>query len=213
MTDHRLHAPATLRNRDPILEVLRIILPKSGLALEIASGSGEHIVHFAAHLPNLTFQPSDPDPDALRSIEAWTEETGVKNVRPPILLDATQDSWPISAAGAVLCINMIHIAPWHATLSLLDHAAAILPPDAPLYLYGPYRRENMPWADSNQAFDQSLKARNPDWGVRQLEKVTQLAGQHGFGLPDITQMPANNLSVTFYRHAAPHHCSLNAAVE
>jgi hypothetical protein len=199
MTDHRLHAPATLRNREPILETLREILPKSGLVLEIASGSGEHIVHFAAHLPNLTFQPSDPDPDALRSIQAWTEAAGLKNVLPPILLDSTQESWPVTAASAMLCINMIHIAPWQAARSLLRHAGTILPQGGPLYLYGPYRRENTDWAESNEAFDQGLKARNPEWGVRHLETVAELAAVSGFGPPDIIDMPANNLGVTFRR--------------
>ncbi len=203
MTERRLHAPATLRNRDPILNVLRKTLPTSGLVLEIASGSGEHIVHFAANLPGLTFQPTDPDPDALLSIDAWTKDTGVNNVLPPILLDATRESWPVAAAAAILCINMVHIAPWAATQSLLRHAAAILKPGAPLYLYGPYYRTGTVWADSNEAFDQSLKARNPEWGIRDLQTVADYAKAHGFSPASVSEMPANNLSVTFRLEAVP----------
>ena len=138
MTDHRQYAPATLRNRDFILDVLRDVLPPRGVILEIASGSGEHVVHFARNFPNLVFQPSDPEPDALRSIAAWTKATNVTNVRAPIVLDASQSVWPIASADGIICINMVHISPWEATLGLIKGAAAILPPASPLYLYGPY---------------------------------------------------------------------------
>ncbi|MDO8978001.1 MAG: DUF938 domain-containing protein [Afipia sp.] len=199
MTDRRLEYPATLRNRDAILAVLRGVLPTSGLVLEIASGSGEHIVHFAQAFPGLTFQPSDPEDVALQSIAAWTRDSGLSNVRPPVMLDALSNHWPVIAADAVLCINMIHIAPWQATEGLFHGAAKLLPGGAPLYLYGPYRRADVVTAPSNEAFDASLKARNEAWGLRDLETVAELARLVGFSAPTITEMPANNLSVVFRR--------------
>lgn len=199
MTD-RLQYPATLRNRDVILEVLRGVLPASGLILEIASGSGEHVVHFANALPGLTFQPSDPDETALRSIAAWIAESGLNNIRPPLLLDATQDDWPVATADAILCINMIHISPWRATEGLLRGCARILRPGSPLYLYGPYRQKDVETAPSNEAFDTSLKSRNAEWGLRNLEDVAALARASGFSEPQVTPMPANNLSVVFRRN-------------
>jgi SAM-dependent methyltransferase len=197
MTDNRLYAPATLRNRDPILSVLRDVLPSTGTVLEVASGSGEHIVHFARHLPGLIFQPSDPDAEALRSIRAWVLDAGVTNVLPPLLIDASAASWPITSADAVLCINMVHIAPWSATEGLIGGAARLLPPDGPLYLYGPYRQQGVPFAPSNEGFDQSLRAHDPSWGVRALEDVAAAAAAAGFGEAVVTPMPANNLSVVF----------------
>jgi hypothetical protein len=134
MSDHRQHAPATLRNRDPILDVLRNVLPMAGVVLEIASGSGEHVVHFAQNLAGLVFQPSDPDPDAVLSISAWVKATRVTNVRPPVILDASQPPWPIASADGIICINMVHISHWDATVGLLMGAGAILPPASPLYL-------------------------------------------------------------------------------
>jgi hypothetical protein len=202
MRDARLYAPATQRNREFILDVLRPTLPATGLVLEIASGSGEHAIHFAQALPNLTFQPTDPTPEALTSIAAWIAETGIANVRPPIRLDVTQHPWPLAAADAVLCINMIHISPWEATLALMRGAAKILPAGAPLYLYGPYRRDGAHTAPSNADFDASLKARDPAWGVRDLEAVAQAARAAGFTEPAITPMPANNLSLVFRRETA-----------
>ena len=199
MSDHRQYAPATLRNRDPILAVLRNVLPASGVILEIASGSGEHVVHFAENFPNLAFQPSDPDPDALQSIAAWIAATGAANVRAPIVLDASQSPWPIESADGIICINMVHISPWEATLGLIKGAAAILAPNAPLYLYGPYKRAGFATAPSNEAFDRSLRHRNPAWGLRELEAVVKVAQSVGFSAPDITEMPANNLSVVFRR--------------
>ncbi len=198
MTD-RLEYPATLRNRDAILDVLRGVLPPSGLVLEIASGSGEHAVHFARAFPSLTFQPTDPDGTALKSIKAWAEETGLKNVRPPLLLDAASETWPVKSADAILCINMIHISPWAATEGLMRGAAKILQPKAPLYLYGPYRQADVVTVPSNEAFDANLKSRNRDWGLRNLDDVAALAAQAGFSPPEVTQMPANNLSVVFRR--------------
>lgn len=196
MSDARLHAPATQRNRDVILAVLRRTLPPSGVVLEIASGSGEHAAYFADALPALTFQPSDPNPAALASIQAWT--AGAANVRPPVQLDASRPAWPVTAADTVLCVNMIHIAPWDAAIGLFAGAARILPAGAPLYLYGPYRRNGAHTAPSNAAFDQSLKSRDPAWGVRDLEAVIDLAAAD-FAGPDITEMPANNLSLVFRR--------------
>ncbi len=195
--DSRQYAPATQRNREPILAVLREILPKQGLVLEVASGSGEHAVHFAAAFANLTFQPSDPDPAALASIDAWGRESALPNLRPAIRLDATASRWPITEADAILCINMVHISPWAATEGLIRQAAQLLPTGGPLYLYGPYRQPDVPLAASNAVFDDSLRRRNPKWGLRELEAVAELARAAGLGEPEVTQMPANNLSVVF----------------
>ena len=199
MTSHRLQYPATSRNRDAILDVLRGSLPPAGLVLEIASGSGEHIVHFANALPGLTFQPSDPEDAARLSIAAWTMETGLPNIRPPLAIDVLREPWPIAQADAMLCINMIHISPWEATAALMRNAGRILTKGAPLYLYGPYRQKDVVTADSNEAFDVSLKSRNPQWGLRQLDDVAALAREAGFSEPEVTPMPANNLSVVFRR--------------
>ena len=200
MTDARRFAPAAARNRDPILAALRDVLPERGVVLEIASGSGEHAVHFAAAFPTLTFQPSDPDADARASIDAWA--AGLVNMRPALALDASASSWPVDAADAVLCINMIHIAPWSACEGLMRGAAAILPSGAPLVLYGPYRRAGRHTAPSNAEFDADLRARNPAWGVRDLDDVAALAAASGFGPPEVREMPANNLVVVFRRAGA-----------
>jgi hypothetical protein len=197
MTDARREAPAVARNRDAILAVLRGILPTRGLLLEIASGSGEHALHFAPAFPGLAFQPSDPDADARASIDAWC--AGVADIRPALALDATALDWPLAQADAVLCINMIHIAPWSACEGLMRGAARILPPDAPLILYGPFKRGGAHTAPSNAEFDESLRARDPAWGVRDLESVAAAAAAAGFGPPAITSMPANNLIVVFRR--------------
>lgn len=193
------HAPAAARNRGPILDVLRPRLPASGLVLEVASGSGEHVVHFAAALPGLVFQPSDPDEQALASIDAWTAESGLPNIRPALALDAAAPAWPVAQAAAVLCSNMIHIAPWSAAVGLLAGSARVLAGDGLLHLYGPYRRSGRHTAPSNEAFDRDLRRRNPDWGVRDLEAVSDLAAAHGFAPPEVVDMPANNLSVVFRR--------------
>jgi hypothetical protein len=195
--DKRLRYTATDRNRDPILDILVQVLPPAGTVLEIASGSGEHIVHFAKALPSLAFQPSDPDPKALESISAWTEHEGFTNVRAPLLLDSSGETWPVAQADAILCINMVHISPWSATQGLMNHAGELLPSGAPLYLYGPYRRQGVETAPSNEQFDVSLKSRNSEWGLRFVEEVAALAAAHGFSAPEIVQMPANNLSVIF----------------
>jgi Protein of unknown function (DUF938) len=199
MGDDRQYAPATLRNRDSILDVLRDVRPTTGVILEVASGSGEHIVHCARNLPSLVFQPSDPDPDARFSIAAWARATGVANVHAPIALDVSEPVWPIASANGIIYINMVHISPWEATLGLMRGAAAILLPGAPLYLYGPYLSEGIATAPSNQAFDRSLRDLNPNWGLRNLEVVAATAQFAGFSRPVITEMPANNLSVVFRR--------------
>jgi SAM-dependent methyltransferase len=192
-------APATARNREPILDVLRRHLPATGLVLEVASGSGEHAVHFAEALPGLAFQPSDPDDEALASIDAWAESSGLANIRPAVALDATAPAWAVERADAVLCCNMIHIAPWTAAVGLVAGAARILPDHGLLYLYGPFRRGGRHTAPSNEAFDRDLRRRNPAWGVRDLEAVAGLATAGGFAAPEIVTMPANNLSLDFRR--------------
>ena len=190
------HAPATLRNRDAIARLLASALPPSGFALEVASGSGEHVVHFAAAFPHLEWLPSDSDPAALASIAAWREEAGLANLRAPIALDASA-SWPIGHADAILCINMTHISPWEATVGLMRGAGAILPPGGLLYLYGPYLRDDAPTAPSNLDFDASLKARDARWGLRRVEDVTVAARTAGLTLDRLVEMPANNLSLLF----------------
>lgn len=198
--DDRLMAPATARNREPIGQVLHRHLPRSGLVLEIASGSGEHVVYLAATQgADLTFQPSDPDARARASIDAWVASSGARNVLPAIALDAAAESWPIRRADVVICINMIHIAPWGAAVGLMRGAARLLPVGGLLYLYGPFRRDGRHTAPSNEAFDRSLRDRDASWGVRDLEEVVKLAVLEGFHEPAIEQMPANNLSVVFNR--------------
>ncbi len=195
--DPRRTAPAAARNRDPILVALRPLLPAAGLVLEVASGSGEHALHFAQTLPGLVFQPSDPEADARASIDAWC--AGQPNIRPALALDAAAPDWPLDRADAVVCINMIHIAPWAATPGLLQGAARILPAGAPLVLYGPYLQAGVETAPSNLDFDASLRARDPEWGLRRLEDVAEVAAAAGFGAPAVTPMPANNLLVAFRR--------------
>lgn len=193
----RRHAPATLRNRAPIATILAQLLPPAGRVLEVASGSGEHCAYFAEHFPRLEWQPSDPDPDSLASIAAWCE--GLENVRPPLALDAAAADWPVARADALLCVNMVHISPWKATLGLMAGAARVLSPAAPLILYGPYREAGMPTAPSNEAFDQSLRSRNPAWGLRLLDAVIAAAAAEGLALDRRVAMPANNLIVAFRR--------------
>jgi hypothetical protein len=199
--DARRHAPATARNRDPILAVLRRVLPARGLVVEIASGSGEHAVHFARALPRLDIQPTDPDPSARESIDAWRAAAELPNVRPALPLDARQGDWPIGAVDAVLCCNMIHIAPWEAALGLLRGAARHLGAGLPLVLYGPFRRGGEHTSASNEQFDASLRARDPLWGVRDLDEVVREAGARGLELDEVVEMPANNLTVVLRRGA------------
>jgi hypothetical protein len=199
MNDARRYAPATLRNREAILAVLARALPPRGLVLEVASGSGEHVVHFAAALPALEFQPSDPDPASRASIDAWAVAASLPNLRPALALDAEAAIWSVAAADAVLCINMIHIAPWRACCGLIRGAARVLGAGGVLYLYGPYKRAGRHTAPSNAEFDLGLRARNPEWGVRDLEAVAELANAAGFSTPAVEAMPANNLTLVFRR--------------
>jgi len=198
MADARLYAPAALRNREPIRDVLRDCLPPAGTVLEIASGTGEHAAYLAEQFPALTFQPSDTDPASLASIAAWRDSTGAPNLLAPLTLDVRERPWPIAAAVAVLCLNMLHISPWAAGLALLEGAAALLPAGGLLYLYGPYRRGAETEA-SNLAFDAQLKARNPHWGLRELDEVLATAAAHGFACAAVHPMPANNRSLILRR--------------
>jgi hypothetical protein len=193
-------SPSTARNRGPILEVLRPRLPAQGLVLEIAAGAGEHAVYNAAALPGLQWQPTDPDPEALASIAAWRAHAGLPNLLPPLRLDAAaSDTWPVAQAAAIVNINMVHISPWAATQGLMAGAARLLPARANLFLYGPYIERDVETAPSNLAFDQSLKSRNPAWGIRHLDNVAALAAQHGLALAERIAMPANNLVVIFQK--------------
>ena len=190
------HAPATERNRDVIAQTLARVLPTKGLVLEVASGTGEHAVHFAKMFPALAWQPSDPDPIALASINAWRADSNVPNMRPAMLLDASAD-WPIAQADAVVCINMTHISPWAATVGLLRNAARLLPQSAVLFIYGPYNQRDVPLADSNAAFDASLRQQNALWGLRYVEDIAAEAHVSGLHLDSVIDMPANNLSLIF----------------
>lgn len=198
-TEIRRTAPAAERNKNPILAVLTRVLPDSGLAVEIASGTGQHVVHFAEALPGWTWQPTEIDPESRGSIAAWVEETGLTNILPPLSLDVCEPQWPVERADAVLCINMIHISPWRATECLMAGCASLLGPGGILFLYGPYRRFGRHTAPSNEAFDASLRERDPQWGVRDLGAVVETAEGHGLGLSEVVEMPANNLSVLFTR--------------
>ena len=201
MTDAaRLHAPATLRNRDALLAALRPLLPAAGLVLEVASGTGEHAAYLAAALPGLQFQPTDPAEAHRVSIDAWA--VGLPNVRAALALDAALDAtWPVARADFVLCVNMIHIAPWAAAEGLVAGAARVLPPGGVLALYGPFLRGGLHTAPSNAAFDAGLRAQDPAWGVRDLDEVAALAAAVGFGPAEVTHMPANNLLVSFQRES------------
>jgi len=198
-TEIRRTAPAAERNKGPILAVLARVLPVSGLAVEIASGTGQHVVHFAKALPRWTWQPTEIGPEARRSIAAWLKETGLSNLLPPLALDVCEPHWPVERADAVLCINMIHISPWRATECLMTGCERLLRPGGILFLYGPYRRFGRHTAPSNEAFDASLRERDPEWGMRDLEAVMETADGHGLGLSEVVEMPANNLSVVFTR--------------
>ena len=193
----RRSAPHVARNVAPIIDVLKGVLPGTGLVLEVASGTGEHALAFARAFPHLLFQPTDANPLALRSVEAWRTAEGAPNLLAPVPLDASADPWPVERADAILCINMVHISPWTATLGLLKGAGRLLPSDGVLYLYGPYRQRGIETAPSNEAFDRSLKERNLEWGLRYLEDVASAAEGHGLGLENVTPMPANNLSAIF----------------
>ncbi|SEU01678.1 DUF938 domain-containing protein [Stigmatella erecta] len=194
-------APATERNREPLLAVLREVLPPQGTLLEVASGTGQHAVFFAQAFPGLSWQPTDADSDALESIAAWRNEAALPNLREPLRLDATADTWPVDFADAILCVNMIHISPWSACQGLLRGAARLLPPGGRLVFYGPFFVEGRPTAPSNLAFDASLRERDPAWGVRELGTVTREALPHGLLHERSVGMPSNNLTVVFRKQA------------
>lgn len=189
-------SPAALRNRQPILEVLERVLPPRGLVLGIAEGSGEHVSYFAPRLPSLEWQPTDRDPDALASIAAHVE--GLASVRAPLALDVRDETWPVERCDAIVCINMIHASPWESALGLLRGAARVLAPGGPLVLYGAYRIGGTT-APSNVEFDAWLKARDPRWGVRDLERVIEAAGERGLAHEETIAMPANNHVVVLRR--------------
>ena len=206
------HAPATQRNREPILEVLERILPPTGTVLEVASGTGEHAVFFAPRLQPRQWLPSDVSLNALESIVAWGENSECSNLHPPVKLDASASRWTIETKdapqwvvallkneplSAIASINMIHISPWESCLGLMAGAGRLLPAGGKLYLYGPFRQGGKHTAPSNEAFDESLRSQNPAWGVRNLEDVVAVAKQHHLTLQETVAMPANNLSVIF----------------
>ena len=197
-TGGRRSAPAALRNREPIAEVLKDWLPESGLILEAASGTGEHASYFAERFPHLAWQPSDTHPDALASIRAWREESGLANLHEPIALDATSADWPIDNADAVINFNMAHISPWAASLGLIAGASRILAPGGKLILYGPWLKDDIETVPSNLAFDADLKRRDPKWGLRRVEDFA-VAASADFDLTEIRPMPANNLMLLFTR--------------
>ena len=195
--DAKRHAPATARNREPIREVLARELPPTGTVLEIASGSGEHAIHLAGAFPDLTWQPSDVSENALASIAAWRAEAELPNLCPPIALDVTDATWPVARADAIICINLVHVSPWEATLGLFAGAGRVLAAGALLYLYGPYRFGGAFTAPSNADFDRALRERDPRWGVRDVDDLVVAACTHGFALRDTVAMPANNHSLVF----------------
>ncbi|WP_262272074.1 class I SAM-dependent methyltransferase [Microvirga yunnanensis] len=195
--DAALTSPSVARNRDPILAVLQRVLPASGLILEIASGTGEHALHFASMLPHLTWQPTDQDEQALNSIAAHRSASGLPNLLAPLKLDAAAPNWPVERANAVVAINMVHISPWQATQGLMGGAGRVLPSGGVLFLYGAYKENGAHTAPSNEAFDQDLRRRNPEWGVRDLEEVADLARGHGLELVERITMPAHNFSLVF----------------
>lgn len=197
LTDGRLVSPSAERNKGPIAEILAQVLPPEGEVLEVSSGTGQHVAHFAEAMPHLAWQPTEREPELLASIEGWVAQTSPQNVKAPRLLDVEDTVWPARGVAAVVCNNMIHIAPPSATEGLINGAARVLIPGGILFLYGPFRRDGRHTAPSNEAFDAQLKARDPRWGVRDLEDVAALAGRAGFVLEATHDMPANNLAVVF----------------
>jgi SAM-dependent methyltransferase len=192
----RRQAPAAARNVGPVGDVLADWLPSSGLVLEIASGTGEHALAFARRFPNLDWLPTDPDPQALTSIEAWRAE-GPANLLAPLRLDTCAADWPVTSADAILCINMVHISPWASAIGLLGGAARLLSPGSPLIMYGPWLEAGIDTAPSNLAFDQSLKARDPRWGLRLVDDFASEAKSRGLVLAARREMPANNIMLRF----------------
>jgi len=197
-----LQSPSSSRNRGPILAELGARLPGKGLVLEIASGAGEHAMWAAEQFPNLTWQPTDRDPVALKSIDAWRLTSGLENLKKPIRLDAADPAtWLVGKADAVVCINMVHISPWAATEGLMRGAGQVLPVGGMLFVYGPFTLQGEHIAPSNEAFDADLKARNPEWGVRDVNQLRAAAHPHKLELTEIIRMPANNFSLVFRKRA------------
>lgn len=198
-TAAKQHAPATERNREPIADALREILPESGLVLEIASGTGEHAVHFARVFPALAWQPTDVSDAALASIAAWRTESALANVRAPLRLDLVAGDWPVDHADAIFCANMAHIAPWEASVGLFAGAGRVLAEGAPLAIYGPFIEEGREVAPSNLAFDANLRMRDSSWGLRDVAALDELALPNGLTRTDRIEMPANNLILVYRR--------------
>ncbi|MBK9368605.1 MAG: DUF938 domain-containing protein [Deltaproteobacteria bacterium] len=197
--DRRRHAEATLRNREPILQVLQSILPVEGTLLEIASGTGEHAAHLAARMPRVRWIPTDGDEDAVESIAAWRAAEGSPNLLAPRLLDVREEDWGVTGLDAIVCVNMIHISPWECTEALMRGAARALKPGGLLYLYGPFMLDGLHTAPSNERFDRMLLMQDPSWGVRDLGAVEDTALANGLVFDGKVEMPANNLSVWFRR--------------
>jgi hypothetical protein len=197
------HSPAAERNRQPILKVLQQVLPAQGVALEIASGTGQHAAWFAAGLPGWTWQPSDAQADAFESIAAWCAQAGVANVRAPVMLDVLAPHWPngemefTASFNALFCANMLHISPWTTCAALMQGAARYLAPHGKLIVYGPFLERGVPTSPGNLGFDASLRQRNPAWGIRELGDVAQQAALAGLALSQRIEMPANNLLLVF----------------
>ena len=209
--DGEYFAASADRNKEPILEVLRRVLPRTGVVLEIASGTGQHAVHFAHALAPITWQPTEIDPALHESVRLRVEAARLPNLRPPVFLDVGSPAWPIARADAIVCINMIHVAPWETTLALLDGAARTLVPGGVLFLYGAYRRDGRHTAPSNAQFDAALHANDPRWGVRDLGEVGDAAKARRLDFIEAVEMPSNNLSVVFQRGAgAPLECAPQA---
>jgi len=192
-------APAAERNRQPILDVLRRVLPSTGVVVEIASGTGQHAIFFSECLPTLRWQPTDASAEALRSIAAWAEDAARENILPPLELDVRWPRWPVTEADALICINMIHISPWETTEALFRGAGELLARGAPLITYGPYRVHGEHTAPSNAAFDESLRSRNPLWGIRDIDELCSLGERTGFTLDERVAMPANNMTLVWTR--------------
>lgn len=195
--DNRLHAPATARNRDAILDVLKEHLPQSGTFYEIAAGTGEHALYFSAAFPNARWQPTDIDSSHIKSIDAWRTHSGPKNMQPAKYFDVLADDFLCDDLSAILAINLIHIAPWSVAETLFEKAGSALEAGKTLYLYGPYQKGGIHTSDSNVAFHASLQSRNAEWGIRHMEDAADLAAKNGFSEPTIIPMPANNFSLVF----------------
>jgi SAM-dependent methyltransferase len=197
LANDRLVSPSAERNKAPIGEVLSQVLPECGVVLEVGSGTGQHVVQFAQAMPNLIWQPSERDADCLRSIRAWLSVEQPPNVRPPLHLDVSALPWPVDSAAAVVCINMVHIAPWSATEALFQGSGSLLRGGGLLCLYGPFQRQGRHTSPSNKSFDALLRRQDPEWGVRDLDDVSLVADRAGFNLLQTHEMPSNNLTLVF----------------